>query len=54
MMGIALPRPYVFAPVALALLAGLAPTPSAAQRADSAALVTVLGQDTLALERCVE
>lgn len=54
MMGFALPRPYVFVPVALALLSALAPAPSAAQhRADSAALVTVLGRDTLALERWV-
>ena len=37
--------------LALALLA--APAPAAAQRADSAAFVTVLGRDTLAVERWV-
>jgi DUF2911 family protein len=49
--GIEMSRLYLFAPV---LLAALAPATSAAQQAaDSAALVTVLGRDTLALERWV-
>lgn len=47
-------RPIVNSPLrALPLLAALLAAPAAAQTADSAALVTVLGRDTLALERWV-
>ncbi|HEX8696774.1 MAG TPA: DUF2911 domain-containing protein [Longimicrobium sp.] len=47
-------RPSIALPVFLALLAAAAPARAAAQQAaDSAALVTVLGADTLALERWV-
>lgn len=48
-----MPRPHIFASALLALAPTLAPAPAAAQQADSAALVTVLGSDTLALERWV-
>ncbi|HEX2204706.1 MAG TPA: DUF2911 domain-containing protein [Longimicrobium sp.] len=48
-----MPRPVLIASALLALAPALAPAPAAAQRADSAALVTVLGRDTLAIERWV-